>query len=367
MKPRLAPAILATSLAAALVPSGSAQPLATTSGRGPNFVLESTISFFSNRDGSFEIYLMNPDGENLRRLTDHPPGFDGDAFGILSPDGKKLVFDSNRLRAAGEGIFTSDLFVMNTDGTEQTFLTRGSTATWSPDSKKVAFHASASGAGCPLRRLPGSPTTDSDLFVVNLDDRLAGVEQPRNVTNTVDKIDEDADWSPDGELLVYTAHNVGDDKPAICDGRPPPALPYVVNTAEIYVTAADGSGTPAQLTVNLEEERAPEFSPDGKRIVYMCRTGGGAQFDICVMDADGTHQRQLTFDPPADPRDDLGPHWSPDGLQIVFQRPLAGGVELFVMNADGSGVPIQITDSAVGTNLIADWGQIRVHSAMEET
>ena len=56
-----------------------------------------------------------------------------DTFPALSPDGRgKIVFDSNRLRAAGEPVNNSDLFLMNHDGTDQVFLTRGGSPTWAP-------------------------------------------------------------------------------------------------------------------------------------------------------------------------------------------------------------------------------------------
>ena len=89
---------------------------------------------------------------------------------MLSPDGKKFVFDSNRLRDQTDPINTSDLFVMATDGTEQTHLIRGSSASWAPDSKHITFHRSASGTGLPIRTDPGAPTTDSDIFILNVDD-----------------------------------------------------------------------------------------------------------------------------------------------------------------------------------------------------
>src|SRR5215218_4374193 len=186
-----------------------------------DFSLEPTIAFSSNRDNlnlnlahptlKFEVYLMNPDGANVRRLTSNT---DGDGFANPSPDGKKIVFDSTRNRPApGElldqdgdlcpvapggtddpSYFVSDLFLMDTDGGGQTLLRRGgSSGTWSPDSRSIAFHASASGAGCPSRSDPGAAATDSDIFVANVDDLLAGVEQPTNITNTPDKIDDDAD------------------------------------------------------------------------------------------------------------------------------------------------------------------------------
>jgi len=318
-------------------------------GNPPGFQLESTIAFSSTRDNptgnpllTSEIYLVNADGTNPRRLTDNAAG---DGFAALSPDGKKIVFDSNRDRAEGEPLNTSDLFVMNADGSEQkTHLTRGSSATWSPDCKDIAFHASASGTGTPIRPDPGSATTDSDIFVANVDDLLAGTEAPRNITNSETMIDDDPDWSPDGQSIVYTAHPVSDN-------------PIQSNQAEIYVLNADGTGTPTQLTNNSEEERGPSWSPDGTRIVYACRIGGGtADFEICVMNADGTDVLQLTNNSVPD----LTPTFSPDGQQIVFHRPVAGRFQLFTMNADGTN-QTQLTNTA-GLNLLANWGELRVKS-----
>jgi Tol biopolymer transport system component len=314
------------------------------------------IAFGSTRDNptvnpflSSEIYLMNPDGSNLRRLTDNN---DGDGFPTLSPDGKRIVFESNRNRTVGEPLNISDLFLMRVDGTDQTLLTRGSSATWSPDSKFIAYHRSASGTGLPIRPDAGAPAADSDIFVGRVGALLDNEAPPTNITNSPGQIEEDAAWSPDGGKIVYTRHPVSDQ-------APPPAFHYT--TKEIWVMNADGTGQ-TQLTFNTEEERAPTWSPDGTRISYGCRIGdpSGAlpipTFEICVMNADGSEQNRLTYN--AYP--DLTHSWSPDGQQIVFQRTVVPGQpQIWVMNAEGTGqTPLTTTP---GINLFPSWGEIKTN------
>ncbi|MGI8919016.1 MAG: hypothetical protein ACR2H6_10475 [Pyrinomonadaceae bacterium] len=321
-------------------------------------VLRSTIAFVSNRHDpaidsavdpqraflAAEIYLMDGDGTNPRRITENAYF---DCFPALSPDGKRIVFDSNRLRIEGEPFNTSDLFVMNVDGTGQTQLMRGSSATWSPDGKEIAFHASASGTGRPINTNPGAATTDSDIFVVDMDAFLRKKARPKNITNNPAAIDDDPDWSPRGRKIVFTSHAVTDN-----------TANHV--TAEIYVADADGKGKPVRLTNNAEEERAPAWSPNGKHILFMCRRGPPAQsgalptFELCVMNADGTGVARLTNN--AVP--ELTPSWSPDGRQIVFHRAMGGRgqFQLFLINADGTGEK-QLT-SPPGLNGFANWGEV---------
>jgi Tol biopolymer transport system component len=314
-------------------------------GWNANFTLDSTIAFVSTRDDpaanpllAAEIYLMNADGTNPRRITFN---VDGDGFPSLSPDGKKIVFDSNRLRGSNDPLNTSDLFVMAANGSEQVHLRRGSSASWSPDGKNVVFHASASGTGLPIKPDPGAATADSDIFILNVDDFLAGVEDARNLTNNDAAVDDDPDWSPDGQTIIFTSHDRTDN-------------PLNSVTAEIYSMNADGTGSPQRLTFNTEEERAPTWSNDGTRIVFMCRMGG-TDFEICVMNADGSNQLQLTNNLVGD----LTPTWSVDDQQIMFHRPVAGRLQLFVMNADGTNQ--QPVTNTPGMNAFANWGWLRVH------
>lgn len=314
--------------------------------------LRSTIAFVSTRHDpgtdpavdpmrawlAAEIYLIDGDGTNPRRLTENAFA---DGFPSLSPDGRRIVFDSNRLRVGADPFNTSDLFVMNADGSGQTPLVRGSSATWSPDGRSIAFHSSASGTGQPINSLPGAATTDSDIFVMNVDDFLKNRLRPKNITNNPAAIDDDPDWSPRGRQIIFTSHAVSDNT----DNHV---------TAEIYMIDADGKRKPTRLTNNTEEERAPSWSPDGKRIVFCCRRGG-PDLEICVMNADGTGQMQLTENTIGD----LTPSWSPDGQKIVFHRRVGqrGQFQLFLINADGTGEK-QLTDPP-GLNAFPNWGEVR--------
>ena len=295
---------------------------------------------------SGELYLMDLDGTDPVRLTTNT---DLDVFAALSPNGKNIVFDSNRLRdPLTELINTSDLFVMNTDGTEPMYVVRGSSATWSPDSKNIAFHRSASGTGGPIFNFnPGAPTTDSDIFALKVElDGLNPAEPDANedepkLTNLTDNgnatIDDDADWSPkdapNGDQILFTRYD-------------PATVPKPINsgsnvfTRDIWVMNADGSGK-KNLTNNNQEERGATWSPDGTHIVYGCRrpetNGDFLTFEICVMDRNGNNEKVLTSNALAD----LAASWSPDGNQIVFQRPVGteGNTQIFVMALQCGDVP----------------------------
>ena len=102
---------------------------------------------------------------------------------------------------------------------------------------------------------------------------------------------------------------------------------------EIYVINADGSGV-VQLTDNDSDERDPEWSPDGNRIMFVSdRDNDVEMYDIYVMNADGSGVEQLT-----DGCSNRSPAWSPDGDRIAFDS----RADIYVMNADGSGV-VQLT------------------------
>lgn len=98
------------------------------------------------------------------------------------------------------------------------------------------------------------------------------------------------------------------------------------------------SGTLSNLSEHASVNGAAAWSKDGKRIVFETNRNGltSGNFDLYVMNADGSQQRQLTNSPESD----RYPTFSPDGQRVCFRRDakdLAGNSELFVVNVDGTG------------------------------
>lgn len=88
----------------------------------------------------------------------------------------------------------------------------------------------------------------------------------------------------------------------------------------------DGTGL-RQITTGAKSATEPDFSPNGKLIVF-ARLGSG----VFRMNPDGSGLRRLTSGPR-----DIYPVWSPDGKRIAFLRPFKTGWRLFVMSATGAG------------------------------
>jgi Tol biopolymer transport system component len=127
------------------------------------------------------------------------------------------------------------------------------------------------------------------------------------------------DFSPDGSKIVF------------CAGASTFAR-------DIYVVSSDGSGL-TRLTSGVGNNVYPAFSPDGSKIVFTSNRTGTSQ--VWLMNADGSNQTQLTFDP--QPKDQV-PDWSPDGSKIAYLADTHGIADMgnswgdiWVMNANGSG------------------------------
>jgi len=283
---------------------------------GPGRFFASRIAFVTDRLrpdpvghlGHHEIYVMNPDGSDQRRLT-HTVG--RVAAPAISPDGKRIAFNTT------EG--GRDIFVIDVGGGEPVRLTNMAVdlgamlATWSPDGKRLAF----------------TSVVRPDIYVINLD--RTGL---KNLTNHPASGGRPA-WSPDGRRIAFVSDR---------DGR-----------RDIYVMNADGT-KPVRLTFNAVSNAtpdwgpAPDWSPDGRKIAFTSDRDGNQE--IYIINADGTELTRLTDDL----AEDGAPSWSPDGRQIAFHRRVLGHLQIFVMNADGS-APTRLTEpSRDAFNGFPSWG-----------
>ena len=120
---------------------------------------------------------------------------------------------------------------------------------------------------------------------------------------------------------------------------------------DIYVMDADGSNL-QRLTEAGDDDVEPAWSADASQIAFSSKRDGN--YEIYVMDADGSNQQRLTDDPATD----WGPTWSRDGSKIAFASERNGQMQLFVMNADGSDQrPLDPADQTVGW--APDWSRTR--------
>lgn len=102
---------------------------------------------------------------------------------------------------------------------------------------------------------------------------------------------------------------------------------------EIFAMNADGSNPRVLLpTEGNMMNLSPRFSPDGKKIAF--HTNRDGNMEIYIADADGSNLVNLT----KSPYNEAAPSWSPDGKQIVFASDRGGSYGIYLMNADGSNV-----------------------------
>ena len=147
---------------------------------------QAQIAFASNREGNFEIYVMDTDGKNPRRLTDNPAL---DWHPSWSPNGKRIVFSSEK----GDSGWDIDIYVIDADGGNLRKLTNNrlidNYPSWSPDGEHIAFASERDG--------------NLDIYVMDTDGKNL-----RRLTKNLGNA-WNPSWSPNGERIAFTSNGNG--------------------------------------------------------------------------------------------------------------------------------------------------------------
>lgn len=183
--------------------------------------------------------------------------------------------------------------------------------------------------------------------VVNIWTMNPGGSHPVNLTAGSPAEAAFPNWSPDGRKIVFMSDRA-------TPGNPTPPGFLEGPDFEIFVMNADGSHL-TQVTFNELDDEDPAWSPDGKRIAFVRDFNpvrGELDLDILTMKSDGSAERNLTNTPGVQEHQ---PAWSPNGRKIAFSRaPDADSDnDLYKMSPDGSNVR-QLTSDA-HDNEFPDW------------
>jgi ABC-type sugar transport system substrate-binding protein len=198
-------------------------------------IIPCRVVYDTNRDGNWEIYVVNPDGSGTLNLT-NDAGDDWNAS--WSADGRRIAFVSNRDNGADGG---QAIYVMNADGSDVRQVSVdywNDWPDWSPDGKMITY------------------VSDDNVFVIEAD----GTAKPINLTDSSQK-DARPVWSPDGSRIAWMS---GED--------------YHQN---IFVMNADGSNV--QQITDQPEVYGFNWTVDGRLLTGWDSSEQNQICDNCVV------------------------------------------------------------------------------------
>ena len=277
------------------------------------------IAFASNRDGSWDIWTMNPDGSDPVNLTRDVAS---DFKPTWSPTGEQILFVS--FREGGESLYLMDADGSNIRRVFDNWHSR-SPAAWAPDGKRIAS------------------VRDGVLYILTLDDKSVVP-----VAETGFGSIGDPAWSPDGKEIAFTYL------------RPKRGYELrLLNVETLKQTLL--LGELEKYPVKFD----PAWSPNGEQIAFvlhkfrpiLSHTDAFAWQDeetIYIINRDGRNLRQLVSEKGPDA---LHPTWSPDGKEIIYQQgihlPEVGDIRQFFKIDVNSRAKTQLTHE--GANRDPNW------------
>lgn len=222
-------------------------------------------------NGKRDLFRCKFSGKDPVNLTNHPAN---DSSPIWSPDGKQLMFSSERDHRLPE------IYIMDLDSRKVTRVTNNemhdSAGSWSPNGSKIIF----------TRFYPGSSKEKSRGKGVIVEHDLSTGKE-RKLTDLTGYCGG-VDYSPDGEKIAF--HRSSEEN------------------CELWVMNNDGSQQRA-ITKTFIDEYSPDWSPDGKWLVYTAGTGydGQGTFDLWLIRPDGTDARIVS----KAANTQMSPRWRP--------------------------------------------------------
>lgn len=292
--------------------AGAAQPLAA---RGDVARSGERIVFVSDRNGQFDVYLLDPaDPANPTRLTDDAAVEEAPQ---LSHDGTQIVFaQDGDIRTMG--VLDGVKIQHTTDGRLEV------RPTWSPDGSMVAFS----------RQMGSGRQSNFDIVVRTL---ATGQETTWDAKGD----DLDPDWSAKPGLV----------RPIVFSS---------IQTGSRQLFRAGPSGTDQQqITFSKHPAREPAWSPDGTQIAYSLwwrRTG----VTLTVLDVATGEASAVRV---GDGDQDLGATWSPDGRKIAYRhltltgRDLVSKMYTVERSASGWNAPA-LVPAQDGNSYTPHWGSV---------
>jgi Tol biopolymer transport system component len=317
-------ALLAVAIVAALA------DLASATSPGTNGRIAYMLQ---DKSAHWQVWVAGARLTHAKKLT---RGAADSGWPVWSPDGKALLFDSNRTDSdPNDADVVNDVFSMRPDGSNVTRLTDSTGLSgepaWSPDGALIAMEADR-----------GDPAHEQGIYVVNAD----GSDMRRVTSAATGFHDGKPRFSPNGKLLAFTRFRGKD----------------LNEKAAVYTVRLDGTGLHRLTTFAIHADDL-DWSPDGKHLAFDGYPNPNAYGDIYVVDSNGRHLRNLTHNSPGK-AGSADPVWSPDGKWILFLdnrvvggRGHTGHTGLATMKPDGSGE--RFLSSRNVEHHQADWESVR--------